>query len=125
MPAVSKKQAVAMNIAKAVQQGKATAKPGSPSADIAGSMKPSDLNDFAGTPQAGLPTRAPITRAKGGPVRGFAPPAPAPVAAPVPIPGPTPAAPGGPPMRNVGGPGPGRPSAGVTMVGRPIQKIPM
>lgn len=89
MPAVSKKQAIAMNIAKAVQQGKATARPGSPSADIAGSMKPGDLNDFAGTPQAGLPTRAPA------------------------------------PMMNVGGPGPGRPTAGVTMVGKPIQKMPM
>lgn len=120
MPAVSKKQAIAMNIAKAVQQGKATARPGSPSAEIASSMKPSDLNDFASTPQAGLPTRAPIARAKGGPVRGFAPAAPTPVVAPVPPPGPSPA-----PMMNVGGPGPGRPSPGVKMVGRPIQKIPM
>jgi hypothetical protein len=57
MPAVSKKQAVAMNIAKAVKQGEATAKPGSPSAQIAGSMKPSDLNEYAGTPQRGLPMR--------------------------------------------------------------------
>ena len=55
MPAVSKKQAVAMNIAKAVQQGQATAKPGSPSAQIAGSMAPTDVNEFAGTPQGGLP----------------------------------------------------------------------
>lgn len=51
MPAVSKKQA------KAVQQGEATAKPGSPSAQIAGSMKPSDVNEFAGTPQRDLPMR--------------------------------------------------------------------
>lgn len=59
MPAVSKKQAIAMNIAKAVQEGKATAKPGSPSAQIARSMKPAVLNEFAGTPQGGLPVRAP------------------------------------------------------------------
>lgn len=57
MPAVSKKQAIAMNIAKAVQKGKATAKPGSPSAEIAGSMKPAALEEFAGTPQKGLPMR--------------------------------------------------------------------
>ena len=57
MPAVSKDQAVAMNIAKAVQEGKATAKPGSASAEIAASMKPSDLSEFAGTPQKGLPKK--------------------------------------------------------------------
>jgi hypothetical protein len=48
-----------MNIAKAVQQGQATAQPGSPSAEIAGSMAPATLNEFAGTPQQGLPMRAP------------------------------------------------------------------
>ena len=57
MPAVSKKQAIAMNIAKAVQQGQTTAQPGSPSAQIAGSMKPADVNEYAGTPQRGLPMR--------------------------------------------------------------------
>ena len=57
MPAVSKNQAVAMNLAQAVQKGQATAKPGSPSAQIAGSMKPSDVADFASTPQAKLPKR--------------------------------------------------------------------
>lgn len=59
MPAVSKKQAVAMNIAKAVQQGQAPATPGSPSAQIAESMAPTDVNEFAGTPQKGLPMRKP------------------------------------------------------------------
>ena len=59
MPAVSKKKAVAMNIAKAVQQGQATATPGSPSAQIAGSMAPAALDEFAGTPQQGLPMTAP------------------------------------------------------------------
>jgi hypothetical protein len=56
-PARSRNQAIAMNIAKAVQQGQTTAKPGSPSAQIAGSMAPSDVADFASTPQAGLPQR--------------------------------------------------------------------
>ena len=67
MPAVSKNQNIAMNLAKAVQQGKATAKPGSPSAQIAGSMKPADVADFATTPQAGLPKRVkpkPVKKAK-------------------------------------------------------------
>jgi len=56
-PARSKNQAIAMNLAQAVQKGKATATPGSPSAQIAGSMAPSDVADFATTPQAGLPQR--------------------------------------------------------------------
>ena len=57
MPAVSKNQAIAMNLAQAVQKGQATATPGSPSAEIAGSMAPAAVADFAGTPQAGLPKR--------------------------------------------------------------------
>ena len=57
MPAVSKNQAIAMNLAQAVQKGQATAQPGSPSAEIAGSMAPSDVAEFASTPQAGLPQR--------------------------------------------------------------------
>ncbi len=57
MPAVSKNQAIAMNLAQAVQKGQATAKPGSPSAQIAKSMKSSDLADFTGPIQAGLPKR--------------------------------------------------------------------
>lgn len=57
MPAVSRNQAIAMNLAQAVQKGQVTAKPGSPSAEIAGSMKPSDVAEFASTPQVGLPKR--------------------------------------------------------------------
>jgi hypothetical protein len=57
MPPKSRNQAIAMNLAQAVQKGKAAAKPGSPSAEIAGSMKPSDVADFATTPQAGLPKK--------------------------------------------------------------------
>ena len=57
MPAVSKNQAIAMNLAQAVQKGKAVAKPGSPSAEIAGSMKPSALADFAGPIPPGLPKK--------------------------------------------------------------------
>jgi hypothetical protein len=57
MPSVSRNQNIAMNLAQAVQKGQATAKPGSPSAQIAGSMKPADVAEFATTPQAGLPKR--------------------------------------------------------------------
>ena len=57
MPSVSRNQQIAMNLAQAVQKGQATAQPGSPSAEIAGSMKPADVADFASTPQAGLPKR--------------------------------------------------------------------
>ncbi len=97
MPAVSKKQAMAMNIAKAVQGGKATATPGSPSAEIAGSMAPSDVADFATTPQKGLPTRV----RKPGPKN----------VAPRP-PGPPPGGGGmNIPVKNVGGP--------------PVQQMPM
>ena len=66
-PAVSRNQKIAMNLAHAVQTGQATAKPGSPSAQIAKSMKPSDVNEFASTPQAGLPKRVkpkPVKKAK-------------------------------------------------------------
>ena len=72
MPAVSKNQGIAMNLAQAVQKGQATAQPGSPSAEIAGSMKPSDVADFASTPQAGLPKRvkAPAAVNVGGPGPG-------------------------------------------------------
>jgi len=72
-PARSRNQAIAMNLAQAVQKGQATAKPGSPSAEIAKSMKPSDVADFASTPQAGLPKRVkpkpakpPVTKKKPG-----------------------------------------------------------
>lgn len=41
----------------AVNKKQAIAKPGSQSAQIAGSMKPADVNEYAGTPQRGLPMR--------------------------------------------------------------------
>ena len=62
MPAVSKNQAVAANIAKALQQGKATAKPGSPSAQMAASMSPESVGHFADTSQKGLPEKKKQTR---------------------------------------------------------------
>jgi hypothetical protein len=46
-----------MNLAQAVQRGQASAKPGSPSAEIAKSMKPSALADFAGPIPPGLPKK--------------------------------------------------------------------
>ena len=104
MPAVSKNQQIAMNLANAVQKGQATAKPGSPSAQIAKSMKPSDLGDFTGPINPSLPKRV------------APPPPPAPEMAP-------PAGPPGPPMQNVGGPGPGRPAMRVKNVGKPIKKM--
>ena len=71
MPAVSKNQAIAMNLAQAVQKGQATAQPGSPSAEIAGSMAPSDVAEFATTPQAGLPKRVAPPVAPVAPPRGL------------------------------------------------------
>jgi len=101
MPAVSQKQQIALNIAKAVQKGKASATPGSPSAQMAQSMKPSDLTDFVGPVNKGLPLKV--------------------------SPQPAAAAPSGPPMQmqNVGGPGPGRPAMKVKTVGKPIKKMRM
>jgi hypothetical protein len=104
MPAVSQKQQIAMNLAKAVQKGEASAKPGSPSAQIAQSMKPSDLTDFVGPVDKSLPKRVPAPVPSG------------PAMAP-------PAAPPGLPMQNVGGPGPGRPGINVKNVGKPIKKM--
>ena len=97
MPSVSRNQAIAMNLAQAVQKGEATAKPGSPSAEIAASMKPADVADFASTPQAGLPKR----------VKSPPPPA------------------GNRSMMNVGGPGPGRPAMKMKNVGKPVKKMKM
>lgn len=62
MPAVSKNQGIAANIAKAIQQGKATATPGTPSAQMAASMSPESVGHFADTPQKGLPTKKKQTR---------------------------------------------------------------
>ncbi|MEW6385919.1 MAG: DUF3008 family protein [Thermodesulfobacteriota bacterium] len=57
MPAVSKKQQQAMGIAHAIQKGEVKAKAGTPSAEIAKSMKPADVKEFAGTPHKGLPEK--------------------------------------------------------------------
>lgn len=57
MPAVSQKQQAAMGIAHAIQQGEMAAQPGTPSAEIARSMKPSDVTEFASTPRSGLPKK--------------------------------------------------------------------
>jgi hypothetical protein len=66
MPPKSQNQAVATNLARAVQTGQATAKPGSPSAEIAASMKPSDMADFTGPVNENLPKRV-QPRAPAGP----------------------------------------------------------
>jgi hypothetical protein len=75
MPAVSKKQQKTMGMAHAIQKGEMKAKPGTPSAEIAKSMEPSDVKHFASTPQAGLPqkkrTRKPVDRWNGKPVKRF------------------------------------------------------
>ena len=63
MPSVSKKQRKTMGMAHAIQAGEMAPTPGTPSAEIASSMKPSDVMDFASTPEAGLPTRAPKAKA--------------------------------------------------------------
>jgi hypothetical protein len=57
MPATSVAQQKAMGIAHAAQQGKIRIKPNTPSADIAKSMKPSDVKDFASTSHKGLPNK--------------------------------------------------------------------
>jgi hypothetical protein len=113
MPVVSQAQGKAMNLAHAIQTGQAKAKPGTPSADIASTMKPSSLSDFTGPIPAGLPKKV--------------------APAPVPPSSPPPQVPGAPPrvpprpVTNVGGPGPGRPPAGggmkVKNVGKPVKKF--
>ncbi len=64
MPAKSKAQRRAMAIAKKVKEGKATAIPGSPSAEMAKSMTKTQLTDFAASPEKGLPTHTPKRRKK-------------------------------------------------------------
>ena len=56
MPAVSKAQQAAFGIARGIQKGERPAGSG-PSADIAKSAKPKDVEDFASTPTKGLPQR--------------------------------------------------------------------
>jgi hypothetical protein len=57
MPAVSKKQQQAFGIARAVQKGERKAKAGTPSAKIAKTASPKDVEKFASTPTKGLPTK--------------------------------------------------------------------
>jgi|WetSurMetagenome_2_1015567.scaffolds.fasta_scaffold57950_4 hypothetical protein len=102
MPPKSQNQAVAMNLANAIQKGDVAPKPGTPSAEIAKSMKPGALSDFTGPIPAGLPKKV------------TPPPAP-PMAMPQPQMAPK--------MKTVGGPGPGRPSMRVKNVGKPVKKM--
>ena len=62
MPAVSQNQAVAMNMAEAIQEGKIKPKPGTASAEIAKSAKPSDVKEFAGPINKTLPKK--VTKPK-------------------------------------------------------------
>lgn len=62
MPATSKAQRRTAGMATAIQEGKLNPQPGTPSAKMAASMKPSDLNEFATTPEKGLPKQAPKRR---------------------------------------------------------------
>jgi len=57
MPAKSLAQAQMFGMARAIQKGKMAPKPGAPSAKVAATAAPSDVADFASTPQAGLPKR--------------------------------------------------------------------
>ena len=55
MPAKSKAQQRMMGMAHAIQKGEMKAKPGSPSAKVAATMKPGDVKDFASTSTKELP----------------------------------------------------------------------
>lgn len=57
MPAQSKKQRRTAGMARAIQKGEMKARPGTPSAEMAASMPPADLKEFASTPEKGLPVR--------------------------------------------------------------------
>lgn len=57
MPAVSKSQATAARMAKAMKAGKIPRTPGTPAAQMAKSMSASDLGEFARTKNKGLPFR--------------------------------------------------------------------
>lgn len=64
MPAESRNQQEAMGLAHAIQEGKMKPKPGTPSAKIAQTMKPTDVKDFASTPRKGLPEKKRAPRVK-------------------------------------------------------------
>ena len=57
MPAKSKKQRRMMGMAHAIQQGEMPAAKSPAAAEIASSMNPGDLADFASTPETGLPEK--------------------------------------------------------------------
>jgi hypothetical protein len=57
MPAKSLAQAQMMGMARAMQKGDMASTPGTPSAKVAVTAAPSDVVDFATTPQAGLPKK--------------------------------------------------------------------
>lgn len=67
MPANSKSQKRLASMAKGVKAGELPASKFPAAAQMAKSMKPSDLNEFASTPMQGLPERkAPRVRNVGG-----------------------------------------------------------
>ncbi len=59
MPAKSRAQQQAFGIARGIQKGEIPAKAGTPSADIAKSAEPGDVEKFAATKHKGLPAHAP------------------------------------------------------------------
>ena len=67
MPAKSLAQAQMMGMARAMQKGEMAPTPG-PAAKVAATAAPSDVADFATTPQAGLPKRVkpPVVKKKPG-----------------------------------------------------------
>jgi hypothetical protein len=46
-----------MGIARGIQKGEVAPKPGTPSAQVAATMKPAALAEFASTPHEGLPKK--------------------------------------------------------------------
>jgi len=73
MPSVSQKQQEVAGMAHAIQRGEMAPKPGTPSAQMAASMKPSDVKDFASTPRNNLPVRRnPRPKMVGKPVKKVA-----------------------------------------------------
>lgn len=55
MPAKSKAMRKTAGMAEAIQKGEMNPIPGTPSAEMAKSMKSADLKEFASTPEKGLP----------------------------------------------------------------------
>jgi hypothetical protein len=132
MPDKSQNQTVAMNIAKAIQAGEVKPKTGTASAEIAKSMKPSDLGDFGGPINKTLPKKVPRA-AKGCRVAAAAngaivqPPGPAQPGNYMPAPPPAPAEPmgqGGMMAQGFAGrPTPKKKLPPVKNVGKPIKKM--